>query len=253
MGIFGSLAVAGVGGGRSPQQPALWPQMPTEQGPPPGMDPAAWQQGEDYLNRINPGRRGADMPYTERQGDWDVTSGGFAGGMSRRNPQTGEQQYFDKRSGQWVSGPLFQQAPPESPFPGGQTDVGGWGSAPPLQPEPGPTVQGPTPMGEFGGTWGAGSQPAFPAGTDANYWLQKSQEAQMRGVPITPSKGAYPGMMLPLGFFGQGPAGWGGYGGSAAPQTATPTLNQYNRPQWQQGSGSSYAPWSTGRTFGSRY
>jgi hypothetical protein len=46
--------------------------------------------------------QGADIPHTEQQGDWDVTSGGFSGQISRRNRRTGQYQYQDPMTGQWV-------------------------------------------------------------------------------------------------------------------------------------------------------
>jgi hypothetical protein len=99
------------------------------------------QQYPSYQNPSNPtgggyppvpNRGGGDQVYTERQGDWDVTSGGIAGSMSRRNIRTGEQQYFDRRSGQWVSGGLYQQQGQPQPAPQQQSQQpGGMGAPPP--------------------------------------------------------------------------------------------------------------------------
>jgi len=144
----------------APQQQGYnYPQQTQQQAPPSfrlpggGTDQQAMtnyysqpQQQQGYQNpnpaqgsypTLTPGVtfNGADIPHTERQGEWDVTSGGFSGSISRRNIRTGEQQYFDPRSQQWVTGGGYvQQQPgqqPGQPGPQQSQQPGGMGAPPP--------------------------------------------------------------------------------------------------------------------------
>jgi hypothetical protein len=141
----------------APQQQGYnYPQQTQQQAPPSfrlpggGTDQQAmtnyYSQPQGYQNPSNPppqtgypllpqNQGGGDMIHTERQGDWDVTSGGLAGSVSRRNIRTGEQQYYDWRSQQWVSGGGYvQQQPgqqPGQPGPQQSQQPGGMGAPPP--------------------------------------------------------------------------------------------------------------------------